>query len=386
MPAPTNFPFDANAGTPAREEALAAFAEIERDYPGNPSSLHQSGQRSQGALERARSMVAQALSCSPSSIYFTSGATEANNLAILGFERAFFRLEGNKPTLLGSLAEHPSCLGPLRFLQQSGCTLKTMSLDQHARIDVSGLSLLSENFDFIAAQWVNNETGVIQPLPEICAKLPDSAWLHIDAVQGIGKLPLDSTLQRANSLVLSGHKFGAPKGVGVLRLQENSLLDPVFAGGGHQEGIRPGTESPALAMAFAVALKHAIIEQSKIEKHWLQSTRLFLEQIQKHQPLFNHAPAGQGIANTLNLTFNDLDGRMLLPACDAEGLEFSIGSACRSGAPRPSPVLTAAGRSESEARASLRISFNWQVSIEQAVEGGKRFNSVLERLYNVAKC
>ncbi|MBT4029345.1 MAG: aminotransferase class V-fold PLP-dependent enzyme [Planctomycetes bacterium] len=381
-----NFPFDANAGVAARKEALDAFLEIERNAPGNPASLHRSGQRAQGALEKARALVAATLDCSPSAIYFTSGATEANNLAILGFARSFLRLEGRPPSFLSSLAEHPSCLGPLRFLQQEGCSLQLFDLDKHAKVLPESRLPAQDTFDFAATQWVNNETGVIQPIRQIKALLPDSSWFHVDAAQGVGKIQLVSTLQQSTSLVLSGHKFGAPKGVGVLRLQDHVLLDPIFAGGGHQEGIRPGTESPALAMAFAVALDLAVKEQSTIENHWHILTQLFISKLsESFRPFFNHAPAGEGVANTLNLTFKHVDGRMLLPACDAEGLELSMGSACRSGAPQPSPVLIAAGRTTDEAKASLRISFDWNTTTEQVIEGATRLNTVLGRLYNVAK-
>ena len=379
-----NFSFDANADTPIHPEVLETWVKAEKETPGNPASLHREGRRAQGVLENARDRVGEALGCQARDIIFTSGATEANNLAILGAARALARESGQPITLIASEAEHPAVLGPLRLLQQDGFPLRLLPLTPEAAICKADLvSALAEKSrpTLLALQWANNETGAIQPCPD----LEDSLHWHCDGVQGLGKLPLDEKILSADALVFSGHKIRGPKGVGVLKINSAAIFDPVFGGGGQQGGLRPGTESPALAVAFAHALELAIRDQQGFVLNTSNCREAFLRGLGKDIAEYSvHHPLENGLTNTLSLGFDGIDGRMLLPACDAEGLRVSAGSACSSGAPEPSSVLRAAGLSKEAARSSLRISFGWETTPQEAERGGTTLATTLRRLYEVA--
>lgn len=384
----TEFYLDANAGLPIRAEAAAEWQRVATQAAGNPASLHRAGRRAQGELERARESVAAQLHCASRELVFTSGATEACNLALLGMIRGRAALTGKKQNILASHAEHPAVLGPLRVLQQEGHRLRLLPIDACGRVDRAALhaALREQNWDLLAMQWANNETGAVQPINELAEQLPSDTLWFCDSVQGFGKLPFDSALQRADSFVLSGHKFQAPHGVGAWVLREHVFFEAPITGGGHQNGRRPGTESPELAAALAIALRLACTEQADQERAWQELGEQLQAAVLESFPdtVFHHPAQGPRLANTYNFGFPGLDGRMLLPALDAEGLAVSAGSACSSGSPEPSAVLLAAGVSEELARASLRISLppGWQAS--QAQLATTALIRTLQRVYEVA--
>lgn len=384
----TEFYLDANAGLPLRAEAAAEWHRVATQAAGNPASLHRAGRRAQGELERARESVAAQLHCASRELVFTSGATEACNLALLGMLRGRAALTGKKQNILASHAEHPAVLGPLRVLQQEGHRLKLMPIDANGRVPIDTLNaaLAERPWDLLAMQWANNETGAVQPIDALADLLPSDTLWFCDSVQGFGKLPFDAALQRADSLVASGHKFQAPHGIGAWVLREHVFFEAPITGGGHQAGRRPGTESPELAAAFAVALQLAAQEQADQAHAWLRSGAELQAAILREFPdtTLHHPADGPRLANTYNFGFPGLDGRMLLPALDAEGLAVSAGSACSSGSPEPSAVLLAAGVSEELARASLRISFppDWQAT--QARLATEALLHTLRRVYEVA--
>ncbi len=382
----TDLFLDANAGLPVRPEALEAFQRVERDCPANPSSLHGPGRMARAALEGAREAVAELLGARRGEIIFTSGATEANNLAILGGARAL--AEGGKEPvpLFGSKAEHPSVLGPLRILQQEGCPLTLLPLKKGALVDLEGLENAGPE-SFISLQWANNETGCVQDLERVKGRAPD-AILHCDAVQGWGKLDPSAALEAADLFTLSGHKVGAPKGIGALRVREAVPISPILSGGGHQRGLRPGTESPALAVALAEAMGLAEKERHRWEESGKDAlNHLLMGLLEGFPKLVVHRPDPEGatLPNTASVGFPGVDGRALLPACEKAGLTLSSGSACSSGAPTPSAVLLASGVGESLARASLRISFPPGSGRAEGREAGKRLTEVVNRAYEVAK-
>lgn len=385
---PIRIPLDANAGVPARAEAVEAWLRAEREAPGNPSSIHRSGRRAQSVLEDARDRVAAALRCGPREVVFTGGATESNNLALFGAARALRRLGGSPPLLIASPAEHPAVLAPLRILQEDGFPLRMLPVDACARADVAAAAsaVAGAPACVIALQWANNETGAVQDLAAAAELAGGAAHLHVDAVQGIGKLPWEPALEQAHTLTVSGHKIGAPKGVGVLRVAEGAPLDPLIAGGGQQRGRRAGTESPALAAALATALELALAEQEEFARAAEMNCEAFLAAARGcGRPLELRSPArGPRLPNTLCITLRGVDGRALLPACDAEGLDVSSGAACSSGAAQPSAVLLATGLDEDAARATVRVSFGPGMPIELAREAGARFAMLARRLYEVA--
>ncbi len=387
---PSRIFLDANAGVPTRAEVLETFVRVERDTPANPASIHRAGRRAQAVLEEARNEVAQLLGAAASEVLFTSGATEANHLGIVGTARALARMTERPIALWSSLAEHPSVLATLRRLQAEGCRLHLAPLDAHARVDTTSVS--SDYADVPAAlaavQWANNETGAVQPFEALAELVGPDKLLHVDAVQGVGKLAWDPTLARASTIALSGHKIGAPKGVGVLRLREDVALDPVTPGGGQQRGRRGGTESPALAAAFAHALRLSFAEQRSAAAHMSACMDAFIGVLEESGTRFraNHPDsAALRLPNTCNLSFLEIDGRALLPACDLAGLDLASGAACSAGAPMPSPVLQASGVTEELAQASCRVSFSANSRPEDAIEAGRRLAETISRLYEVGK-
>ncbi len=393
--AKTSLYFDANADTVVRPEALAALIQAERETPYNPASLHRPGRRAQGVLEDARTQVARLLGCEDRDVVFTSGATEACNLALFGMVRGQAAAAAAPLRLLSSPSEHPAVLGPLRMLQAEGHHLQLLPVDRHGGVPQAALSeALEAGADLVALQWANNETGVVQPLEVVAEHAASATNFFCDAVQGLGKLPLPAALQSADCYALSGHKFGAPKGIGVLIERGSGLLEPLLGGGGQQRGRRPGTEAPALAAAFACALDLALAEQQSYattaracgEAFWLALTGgLHSACPGAPRPLANH-PQGpeRALPNTLCISFPGLDGRLLMPACDATRIAVSTGSACSSGAPTPSSVLLAAGLSEDLARATLRISMDHLCTPAYALEGGARLAGAVARLYELA--
>lgn len=368
---------------------LETFVAVERDTCGNPAAIHRSGRHAQAVLENARSEVADLLSCAARDIIFTSGATESNNLAILGLARAMAEFHSEKPVLLASHTEHPAALAPLKLLQQQGFRVEFVDINRFAVTDSEALSanIAKHPQTLTVLQWANNETGVVQNIAPIAAATDfEHAW-HVDAAQGIGKIALDPLLQNATTMALSGHKFGAPKGVGVLRATESAMISPLQVGGGQQYNRRSGTESPALAACFAHALRLALNEQEDFAKR----TRVCCEHLMNHfraseiPHSFNHlSGALDSLPNTLNISFPGLDGRMLIPALDAEGIEASAGSACSSGAAQASPVLLAAGLDESTAMATCRLSFGPDFALEELDSLAQRLSKLLLRLYEVA--
>ena len=377
---------DHNASTLVRPESLEAFVEYSKTLGANPSALHRPGRRAQGVLESARDKMAELLGCRAKQVVFTASATEANNLAILGAVKGLGRLNGEKPQLITSLSEHPAVTGPMRALQRQGYDLRLLGLDRHGRASAAEAhELLERRPSVIAIQWANNETGAIQKIESIAAMQGHSSHFHCDAVQGFGKLELNSTLQNCSSYSLSGHKLGAPIGVGALILGDDAILDACFFGGGHQNGIRPGTESPALAAALTVALELALSEQKTCAKEMQKARKLFLDEIKLAIPdvVCNH-PKTDCLPNTLSLSFPGIDGRLLLPALDAEGIAASSGSACSSGAPQASAILRACGISSDLARATLRFSFGRDSSLQLAKVQAQLCAQIISRVYILA--
>jgi cysteine desulfurase len=340
-------------------------------------------------IEDARERVALCFRCAAREVVFTSGATEANNQALFGAARALRRLHGEAPLLLSSAAEHPAVLAALRLLQSEGWLLRLLPIDSCARVDAGALLEAANSATsaaIVALQWANNETGAVQEIARLTTHASDRLHVHVDAVQGFGKLPWDETLAAASTFAVSGHKVGAPKGIGALRIADAALMDPLIVGGGQQRGRRAGTESPALAAAFACALELAMAEQEAVAQAQRELSEIFLARLREGGLSFttNHPPQGLRLPNTLSITLDGVDGRALLPACDAEGLNLASGAACASGAPLPSAVLLACGLSEARARSTVRISLTPTANSVEVAEAATRFLRVARRLYEVA--
>jgi cysteine desulfurase len=357
------FYFDHNACTPTDDRVLARFLEVEALCPGNPGSLHESGRRARAMVEQARADVAKALSVHAEGVLFVSGGTEANNLIVMG---AGIR---ELPVLLAPV-EHPSVL---ETAARRGRVLWEVD-----RFGAAIVTTMEEQVGLICLVHGQNEVGTLQPVAAAGALARDlGVPLHVDASQTLGRCPIADAMGAAASVTFSTHKAGGLRGGGVL-INKNQDLRPLFRGGGQQQGLRPGTESPALAAASALALTLAIDEQPSRSANMQAARSAFAAELPDNATWIT--PENNSLPNTLMCLFEGIDGRVLLPALDMAGVEASQGSACSSGSPTPPLVLHAMGLSESDARACVRFSFSHRTTPELAARGGRVVHDVVARL------
>jgi cysteine desulfurase len=352
---------DHNATTPLRPEAREALVEALDRLRGNPSSVHTAGRAARALLDDARERIAAALRVHEDDLLFTSGGTEANNLALRGALGA----SGPRAALVTTAVEHSSVLEPARQLASAGHPVEIVAVDACGRPDHRALIAAAEGAALVSVMVANNEIGSTGDLRALVAALDERYGaarprVHTDAVQALGKLPLDLAGWDVDLASLSAHKIGAPVGVGVLVRRRRTPLQPLFHGGGQEAALRPGTENVAGIHAFAVALELAVREQpafttrarAHVEKLWngvqdsLPDARLLGPPLEDPRRL----------PNTLGILVAGIDGRTLIARLDLAGLEVSAGSACASGSLEPSHVLLALGLTPAEARAGLRLS------------------------------
>jgi len=359
---------DHNATTPLRPEVLALLTELLGEPLGNPSSLHASGRRARHLVDEARERVAAALGVHEDEIVFTGGGTEAVNLGLLGAVRAL----GPGTGFVTTPIEHSAVLAGAGILNAEGYRGCTVEVDREGRIDPECVLELLERprHRLLAVQAANSEIGVVPPLAALVERARERpgepALVFSDAVQALGRIPLplarpgDDPKSGVDLLALSAHKVGGPPGVGVLVRRHGVTLHPLTFGGGHEAGLRPGTENVAGIAAAALAIELAVAERSAFaERVRGQTTELWRElarRLPDAQIIGPPIDAHDRLPNTLCIALPGVDGRVLVTRLDLEGLEVSAGSACSSGSLEPSPVLLAMGRDERDARSGLRVS------------------------------
>lgn len=366
---------DHAATTPVMPSALAAFTE-QATRGGNPSSLHAAGQGARRALEDARDSLAASLGAHPSEIVFTSGGTEADNLAIKGL---FWSRHGEDPRrtrILCSSIEHHAVMDTVEWLEQhegaeavwlpcgpDGVTALEAVRTELER-DPSSIAL-------ITVMWANNEVGALQPVPEIAAlAAAHGIPMHSDAVQAFGHVPLDFAASGLATMAVSGHKIGAPIGVGALAVRRDVSVTPVQHGGGQQRGLRSGTLDAAGAAAFASAGADAVARLPEEALRLAALRERLVAGVLREVPearLSGPADPALRLPGIAHFTFPGCEGDSLLFLLDMMGVEASTGSACTAGVPRPSHVLLAMGLSEEQARGAQRFSLGW-TSTEDDVE------------------
>jgi cysteine desulfurase len=348
---------DNNATTPVLPEVFDAMRPYLLEQYGNASSIHHHGQEARAAVERARESVAKLLGCSLSEIVFTSGGTEADNLAIFG-------TVSPGDHIITSSVEHHAVLHACDRLEELGGRVTRLPVDALGLVNPDDVRrALQPNTKLISVMMANNETGVLQPVDEI-GKIAAEAdvYFHIDAVQAAAKVPIDVQAIGCDLLSISGHKIHAPKGVGALYVRKGTKLQPLIYGGSHERSRRAGTENvPGIvALGKAAEIAAAGLVNGSVQK--IADLRDRFE-----QAILNHTEAvgvnGAGAArvpNTANIYFDSIDGEALVVALDLKGLSVSGGAACSSGATEPSHVLTAMGLRPDRARASIRFSLGKQ--------------------------
>jgi cysteine desulfurase len=365
---------DNNSTTPLLPEVLEAMLPHLTGPTGNPASAHTAGRQARRALEDAREEVASLLGAWPDEVVFTSGATESNNLALFG-------LSGDPPgQLISSALEHPSVSEPLRQLEKAGFLLTLLPLDRIGRIAPETLrATLTEQTRVVAVQLANHEVGTLQDIPTLAATLPPQAFFHCDAVQAVGKVPVDFHKLGVTTLAFTAHKLHGPRGIGGLLVRRCTPLHPLLFGGHQQRGLRPGTEPVALVVGLATALRWASEQLTARWHHVLTLRQRLLGHLRELAPSLN-GPAEGGIPHTVNLSFPGLKGDLLLMALDLAGVACSTGSACSSGSLLPSPVLQAMGVEHANLTSALRFSLSPLLTGADIDESARRILAVVQRL------
>jgi cysteine desulfurase len=358
---------DHAATTPMRPEAIAAMTE-ELARLGNPSSLHAAGRRARRVVEESREQLAEVFGARPSEVVFTSGGTEADNLAVKGLywaRQADSRPQGKRQRVLTTSVEHHAVLDSVRWLAEAqGAEAVWLAVGADGAVRPDGLraaiAQAPEQVAVASVMWANNEVGTIQPVSELAAVAHEyGVPFHTDAVQAAAQLPVDFAASGADALTVSAHKLGGPVGVGALILARGAAPVPVLHGGGQERDIRSGTLDTPAIRAFAVAAAVSA-EQRAEEAERLAALRDDLvRQVLAAVPdaVLNGPPPGPDrLPGNAHFSFPGCEGDALLMLLDANGIACSTGSACTAGVAEPSHVLLAMGADDSRARGSLRFS------------------------------
>ncbi len=362
---------DHNSTTPMRPEVQDLVAALAAEGFGNPSSTHAAGRRARDVVDRAREQVANALGIAESEVVFTSGGTESNNLALSGT----LRHRGPAAGLVTTAIEHSSVLAAAAALERSGHPVERVAVDAEGRIDVDELTARAgaPGVRLVSVQAANNEVGSVAPLGRVAAAVrsgaADAPLLHTDAVQALGRRPLDLAGWGIDLASFSAHKVGGPVGVGVLCVRRPGAVQPELFGGEQEHGLRPGTENAVGVAGAALAIELAVRELAAYaDRVGRLAHTLWMElasRLQAARLLGPPISSDDRLANTLNVMLPDCDGRVLVTRLDLEGLEVSAGSACASGSLEPSHVLLAMGLDENAARSGLRISLGRTTTEEE---------------------
>ncbi len=359
---------DNNATTPVLPEVLEAMRPYFGEHFGNASSIHHHGQETRAAVERARESVAKLLGCRPAEIVFTSGGTEADNLAIFGLVNPGPTHPGDH--VISSTIEHHAVLNSCKHLEEKGIEVTYLPVNGSGLVDPDDLRRgLRANTRLVTIMFANNETGVLQPVEEfgkICAEA--DVYFHTDAVQAASKVPIHVKEIGCDLLSISGHKLHAPQGVGALYVRKGTTLEPMLYGGSHERSRRAGTENVAGIVGLGKAAELAVSGLENGEASRIASLRDRLETtILDHVEAAGVNSAGAPrVPNTSNIYFDYIEGEAMVISLDLKGLAVSTGAACSSGAIEPSHVLTAMGLRPDRARASIRFSLGKQ-NVEQDV-------------------
>ncbi|MGH9644829.1 MAG: cysteine desulfurase family protein [Terriglobales bacterium] len=352
---------DNNATTPVLPEVMEAMRPYFGEHFGNASSIHHHGQETRAAVERARESVANLLGCRPAEVVFTSGGTEADNLAIAGLAR-----DGDH--VISSTIEHHAVLNSCKRLQERGIQVTYVPVDGKCLVDPEDVRrALRPNTKLVSIMMANNETGALQPVNEIgkvCAEA--DVYFHTDAVQAASKVPIRVKDIGCDLLSISGHKFHAPQGVGALYVRKGTTLEPLFHGGSHERSRRAGTENVPGIVGLGKAAELAMRGFETGEDREIATLRDRLESaiLEKVGAAGVNGAGAPRVPNTSNIYFDYIEGEALIISLDLKGLAVSTGAACSSGAIEPSHVLTAMGLRPDRARASIRFSLGKQNKAE----------------------
>jgi cysteine desulfurase len=364
---------DHNATTPIRPEVRAAMMPCFEDLFGNPSSLHTAGRRARQAVESARAAVAALLHAPPESIHFTSGGTEADNWALRRRRR-----------VVTSVVEHAAVISAAQALRDAGNEAVAVPVDGEGRIDPEAVLAAVDDgdTDLVSLILANNETGTLQPLSQIGPQLRARGVLfHIDAVQAVGKIPVDIEALGADLLSMSAHKINGPKGIGALYVRPGTEMQPWSLGGGHEHGLRAGTENVVGIVGFGAA---ADLRRNEMATDAMQvgelRDRLQRRIMEAIEDVVVHGSQVERLPGTLNVSFRGVEAESVLVGLDLEGIAVSSGSACAAGTPEPSHVLLAMGCEPRLAAGAVRFSLGYGNDAAQVDHVVETLVPVIERL------
>src|SRR3954471_4114005 len=377
--------FDNSATTKPYKEVLDSFVTVSSEYFGNPSSLHRIGGQAEKLLSQARDQAAKLLKVKPSEIYFTSGGTESNNMAIKG---AALTNRNKGRHIITSSVEHASVMAVMEQLTGEGFDITYLPVDQEGRVSVTEVEkAIRKETILVSIMQVNNEVGTIQPIFEIGEMLKKypTILFHVDSVQAIGKVPLNLSRNRVDFCSLSAHKFHGLKGTGILFVREGVRLTPLLSGGNQERKLRSGTENVAGFVAMAKALRMTMgkselgfANMKKIQSS-LRKDLNEIEGVKIHTPLEGAAP------HILNFSLEGIKSEVFLHALETDGVFVSTTSACSSKKKSPSKTLLAMGVSEEVADSSIRISLTFDNTLEEARAAMTAINKYANQLRKVMK-
>ncbi|MDI6747288.1 MAG: cysteine desulfurase family protein [Rhodocyclaceae bacterium] len=374
---------DHNATTPVAPRVLEAMLPFFGQQYGNASSRHEYGRAARRAIDTARQRVAYAVGAHPTEVVFTSGGSEANNLFIKGVAANF------RPGLAAiSAIEHPCVREPARSLLRQGWRLREIAVDADCRIaSADFVAAMTERPAFVSVMFANNETGAVQDVAQLAAMAQDSrTWFHSDAVQALGKIPLDFRSLNAigvHALTLSAHKLGGPKGAGALVVDKRVDLAPLIAGGGHERGLRSGTENVPAIVGFGIACEEATARMTEAA-HRLRGLRDELERglVALGGSIFSRL--AERLPNTTYFSLPGLDGETLVAKLDRVGYAVASGAACSSANPEPSHVLLAMGIAPVMARGAVRVSLGPETTATDIVGFLQALSATISDLQSLA--
>ncbi|MEW5795400.1 MAG: cysteine desulfurase family protein [Candidatus Zixiibacteriota bacterium] len=376
---------DHNATTPVDPEVVDAMLPYFGRQFGNASSVHGFGREAKVALEQSREQIATFINCDPSELYFTSGGTESDNIAVLG---TAYQLKGKKNHLIVGATEHHAVLEPAEHLtHKEGFKLDILPVDGDGFSSPDDLlKLVSDQTALVSVMHANNETGAVQEIAALSQVTRGKGVLfHTDAVQSMGKIKVDVKDLGVDLLSLTGHKIYGPKGTGALFIRKGVKIAPLFYGGSHEKKRRPGTENVAGAVGLAKTLEIAERRRDEDFRRLYELAEYFIDQVISSVPDVSlNGPRTNRIPQTVNISFAGIEGESIVLSLDLEGIACSAGSACTSGATEPSHVLVAMGKPKIQAQGAIRFSMGRSTTREQIDFVIAKIGPVVQRLRHLS--
>jgi cysteine desulfurase len=372
--------FDNSATTKPYKEVIDSFVKVSNDFFANPSSLHKLGGQVEGLLNHSRNQIAQLLNIKPREVYFTSGGTESNNLAIKG-TALMYKYRGNH--IISTGIEHPSIRESLDQLKLHGFEITYLPVDSDGRINVNDLkTAIREETILVSMIHVNNEVGTIQPIKEVgelLKKFPKILF-HVDHVQGITKVPLDLHEYGIDFCSISAHKFHGLKGNGILYIREGVRISSLLSGGNQEWQVRSGTENVAGIVAMAKALRLSLLNQEKDLANLLNIKRLILEELIKEKEIIIHTPKEYSAPHIINFSIKGFKAEVFVHALEESDIYVSTTSACSSKIKSVSQTLLAMGVDEEIAKSALRVSLAFENTEEEARKVIQAIRQTIQKL------